>query len=249
MTELYFISDVHLAARLSEAEKKKQRRLLSFLEHIEGRAHTLYILGDLFDFWFEWYHVIPRYWFPVIHRLRRLIESGTPVFLIPGNHDFAAGSYLKNEVGISCVEESYRFTAGEKRFFLAHGDGLARSDRGYRILKRIVRSSLAGFLFRTFIPADLGMQLAKWISRSSREFRQIDRSAWNEEYFAFAREKFAEGYDHVLLGHLHLPVEREVNGKKYINCGDWLSHFSYARFDGRVLGLHSWSRDNETPPD
>jgi UDP-2,3-diacylglucosamine hydrolase len=240
MGSIYFLSDVHLAVHENELETRKRTNLLQFLEGIDGKAESLYILGDLFDFWFEWYHVIPKYWFPVLSALKTLNDHGVKVYLLPGNHDFVTSEYLERNIGIRQLPESHEFVAGGKRFYLAHGDGLAKRDRGYRLLKRIIRSRASIFLFRTFISADLGVQLAKWISRSSRELRQIDRSAWNEEYFDFARSLFSEGIDYVLLGHLHQPLEREENGRKYINCGDWLREYSYARFDGKDLRLYAW---------
>ena len=242
MKSIYFLSDVHLAIHEDELEKQKRERLLHFLGYLveQGETESLYILGDLFDFWFEWYHAIPKYWFPILNALKKLADLGVNVYLIPGNHDFVVSGYLENDIGITRLPEFSQFVAGGKRFYVGHGDGLAKRDGGYRLLKRIIRSPVSIFLFRTFISADLGIQIAKWVSRSSRELRQVDRSAWNEEYFAFAQRKFSEGFDFVLLGHIHQPLEREENGKKYINCGDWLREYTYACFDGINLRLHKW---------
>lgn len=240
MKSIYFISDIHLAFEEDEAELQKRRKLLSFCEHIMDRASALYILGDLFDFWFEWHHVIPKYWFPVLHRFRQMIEAGVEIHFTTGNHDFFTGRYLEKEIGMECHRESAEFSIDGKRFFAAHGDGLAKWDRGYRILKKIIRHRLAIFFYRNFVPADIGMLLAKWTSRSSRKLVKIDRVAWGEEYFQFARQKFAQGYDYVLLGHVHEPLQRDENGHTYINCGDWLQHFTYALYDGRTLSLNKW---------
>ena len=174
---IYFISDVHLAFKENEAEKEKRKKLLDFLETISRDAKALYILGDLFDFWFEWYHVIPKYWFPILFRLRTMVEAGIDIYFITGNHDFHTGRYLEDEIGIQCFDAYREFTVGSKRFFVAHGDGYAKKDRGYRLLKKIIRNRVSKFLYKTFIPADLGMQMAKWTSYSSRKIVRIEKSA------------------------------------------------------------------------
>lgn len=238
--DLFFLSDVHLAAVESEAARLRRTRLVAFLEWLPGRSGGLYILGDLFDFWFEWRHVVPRYWFPVLCALRRLVDSGTPVHFITGNHDFAPGPYLAHEVGLTCHDGACWFETAGRRFFVAHGDGYARRDRAYRLLKRVVRNRLSAALFRTLIPADLGLQLALWTSHASRHARDRDGQVWHQEYMAFARERFAEGIDFVLLGHLHAAGRWVEGGHVYVNCGDWLTGSPYARFDGVDLHLETW---------
>jgi len=241
MKNIYFISDVHLAFHESEHEQLKRERLIAFLEEISQDAGALYLLGDIFDFWFEWYHVIPRYWFPILHQLRKMVDAGIRVHFVTGNHDFYTGRFLEREVGIRCFDENVIFQEGGKQFFAGHGDGYAKNDRGYRFLKRIIRNRFSIFLFKTFVPPDLGMQIAKWTSHSSRKLVKIEKSTWVEEYFQFAREKFSQGFDYVLLGHIHTPVRREEQGKVYVNCGDWMRHFTFAKYDGNDLTVNSWA--------
>jgi UDP-2,3-diacylglucosamine hydrolase len=240
MKSIYFISDVHLAFEEDGEERAKREKLLGFCDFIMEQASALYILGDLFDFWFEWHHVVPGYWFPILHQLRKMVDAGIAVHFTTGNHDFYTGDYLQKEIGLVCHREAVEFSIGGKRFFAAHGDGLAKKDRGYRLVKRIIRHRFSIFCYRNFIPADIGMFMARLTSRSSRKLVKIDRAAWGEEYFQFARQKFREGFDYVLLGHIHQPMHRQEGGKVYVNCGDWLSHFTYARFDGRQLTLNHW---------
>jgi UDP-2,3-diacylglucosamine hydrolase len=242
MNNIYFISDIHLGFKNSEQEQLKRKKLHSFLEHIQEDARELYILGDFFDFWFEWIHVIPKYWFGFLHQLRKMTEAGIKIHLIKGNHDFYLGDYLQKEIGLLCHSDSLEFTADHKHFFVAHGDGLARSDRGYRLLKRIIRNPASIFLFRTLIPADLGVQMAKLTSLSSRRIMSQKKLAWEEEYFKFAETKFQQGFDYVILGHLHIPQIRESGKKTYINCGDWIRSFSYACFDRKTLTLNRWDK-------
>jgi UDP-2,3-diacylglucosamine hydrolase len=239
---IYFLSDAHLAFKENEAEKEKRKKLLEFLVYVRNdeNAAALYLVGDLFDFWFEWYHVIPKYWFPILFQLRQIIESGIEVNFITGNHDFYTGSYLEKEIGIKCFNDHCQFSVNSKRFFVAHGDGYAKKDRGYRLLKKIIRNRLSIFLYKTFISADLGMQIARWFSHSSRKLVTIEKRAWAEEYYTFAQEKFKEGFDYVILGHIHYPMRKKEKMKIYINLGDWIIHFSYAKYDGNTLTLHQW---------
>ena len=241
MKNVYFISDIHLSFNDSVNEQKKLRYLHSFLDNINTDAEALFVLGDLFDFWFEWYHVIPRYWFPVLHHFRNLIDSGVDIHLIKGNHDFYLGNYLQEEVGIHCHDQSYVFSLNDKKIFISHGDGLARKDHGYRILKKIIRNPLSIFLYKTFLSADLGIMLAKWTSRSSRSLMQKKKKYWSDEYFQVARKKFEQGFDFVILGHLHVPEIRKQEPHVYVNLGDWINEFSYALFDGDSLSLHTWN--------
>lgn len=246
---LYFISDAHLGFNETDVEKEKRGRLYDFLDHLEtkGEDTELYLLGDIFDFWFQWYHVIPRYWFPVLHRLRKLVDAGIKVYFITGNHDFYPGTFLEEEVGIECFHESHQFERNGKRFFVAHGDGLAKKDRGYRLLKKIIRNPVSIFLYKTFIPADLGMQFAKWTSQSSRSLVKIEKHSWSEEYYQYARGKFEEGFDYVVMGHIHFPLHREEEGtgKTYVNNGDWMTQFTYAHYNGNKLSLEYWPDKDE----
>jgi len=244
MKNIYFFSDAHLGFKEDECEITKRKKLLAFLDYVKNdeNAGALYVVGDLFDFWFEWYHVIPRYWFPVLYRLRQLKESGVQVNFITGNHDFYFGAYLEKEIGVNCYKEYCELEVGGKRFFVAHGDGYAREDRGYRFLKKIIRNPFSIFLYKTFISADLGMQVARCFSTTSRRLVKIEKHAWAGEYYKFAREKFAEGFDYVVLGHIHFPMREEQDGKVYVNCGDWMVHFTYARYDGNTLTLEQWDK-------
>jgi len=242
MKKIYFISDIHLAFNITEAEQKKRKELFAFLETITKDAKELYILGDLFDFWFEWYHVIPKYWFSIIFHFKQMIKNGITINLIKGNHDFYLGKFLKEEIGINCYGENREFIEKEKRFFVAHGDGYAKKDRAYRLLKKIIRNPVSIFLYKTFISADVGVQLAKWTSYSSRNWVPSKKEVWRDEYYQFAKKKFAQGFDYVILGHLHAPDMKKENHKTYINCGDWIRECSYAVFDGQNLTLKWWNK-------
>ncbi len=238
--KIYFISDIHLKFIKDDAEKVKREKLLGFLKRIQIDADHLYILGDLFDFWYEWRHVVPAYWFDLFYQFKTLIRNGIKISFITGNHDFHTGAYLRDEIGFDCFDEHTTLELdtvnGKKRFFLAHGDGYAKKDRGYRVLKKVIRNRLSIFLFKTFIHPDFGMWIARKTSAASGKHRN-DGPDWRMEYFEFAKRKFDESYDYVVLGHLH-KAERIADGERvYVNCGNWIRSFSYGVFDGQDLLL------------
>lgn len=236
---IYFIADVHLAMEDTLPEIRKRERLIHFMKDIRDDASELYILGDLFDFWFEWYHVVPGYYFSILHHLRMLVDSGVKVTLLAGNHDFYFRDYIQNQVGLHTCTDGLDITRGGKRFYLAHGDGLGRKDTGYKILKKVIRNPLSVFLFKTLLSADVGMALARRVSKTSRRKKSIDRSTWMEEYYMeFAQKQWQQGFDYVLLGHIHFP-QRIVRNRHELVCpGDFITHFSYVKFDGSTLSLH-----------
>ncbi len=240
---IFFISDVHLSFNEDDYEIEKRKKLSAFLDHVMDNGDVLVIGGDLFDFWYEWSHVIPKYWGEVIFKLRSIINSGKRVIFITGNHDFEFGYYLQKEIGMDCFDENCDISVDGKIFFVGHGDGLAKKDIGYRFAKRMIRNRFSKFFFKTFIHPDLGMKIAKLASGSSRKYVKIDKNAWANEYFDFAKNKFKEGYDYVVLGHLHIPMEKVKDGCTYLNTGDWIIHFSYGYYDGKSLKLKYWDKD------
>ena len=241
----YFISDLHLGAREIEDKEKQEKLFGDFLRHIESNASHLFIVGDFFDFWYEYRTVIPKQYFPVLCTLQRFHEKGIQMHYLAGNHDFALGQFFDRYLNIRTYSDDLSITLVGKKFYLFHGDGLEKKDRGYRLLKRILRSRTNQKLFRLIHP-DFGIRLAKLVSGTSRKYNTTDnQSRSEEEYFAFAEERFAEGYDYVIMGHRHNPLVYEKEGKKYVNLGDWIYHYSYAVFDGEDLQLKFWPTDHK----
>jgi len=241
--KIYFLSDLHLKLDKKAATASAKETLLKFLDSIPDDAKEIVLMGDIFDFWYEWVHVIPAYHFDIFFRLKSLLNKGIKVSYLAGNHDFSLGQYLKVEIGINCIDNEYIFESGGKKFFVSHGDGLAKSDGGYRFLKMILRSKVCNFLFRTFIPPDLGICIANFTSKSSRKYRNIDRIKWRDEYFEYASSKLKEGYDFAILGHLHLPEITGTENGTYLNTGDWIEYFSYGLFDGTNLTLERFNEE------
>ncbi len=240
---VYFISDAHLGAEEREKEKLKEEKLLSFLDRIKGDAEFLYILGDMFEFWFEYKDVMPKHHFRVSAKFGDLVDSGIKVIYVVGNHDFWLGDFLSKQIGIEIFKDPIEVTHQGKRIFAAHGDGLAKKDSGYRILKKILRNRLNIFLYRQ-IPPDISYPLAKFVAGKSRVQADRREAGYLEDYKNFAFEKIRQGFDAVILAHTHIPTLENLNddsasptrGGIYLNIGDWFKHFTYGKLaEGEFL--------------
>ena len=233
---VYFISDAHLGAEEQEKEKIKEEKLISFLDRIKGDAEFLYILGDMFEFWFEYKDVMPKDHFRVLAKLRELVDSGVKVIYVVGNHDFWLGDFLSKQIGIRIFKHPVEVTHQGKKIFVAHGDGLAKKDSGYRILKKILRNRLNIFLYRQ-IPPDVSYPLAKFVAGRSRAQADRREAGYLDDYKNFAQEKIRQGFDAVILAHTHIPTLENLSdssadtrrGGTYLNIGDWFKHFTYGK--------------------
>lgn len=240
MKKIFFFSDVHLGLQNSVEEKLKEQRLLKFLSHVEQHGEQLFIMGDLFDYWFEYKYVIPRGYHHVLSKLGSMAEQGIKIHYIAGNHDFWLKDFFPNDLGIPVYKDPFGITLYGKKFFLHHGDGLALNDTGYLILKRILRSPISTFLFSLLHP-DWTAPLARGTSKTSRAYTGNKDYGETDGMIKFSDEKIGEGYDFVVMGHRHKPL-RHVSGKGlYINLGDWLHYNTYAEFDGSTLELKEWN--------
>lgn len=233
----YFVSDFHLGELDPERDRKKYRLFCRFLERIGADLDHLVILGDLFDFWFEYRYLIPKQHLPILFRLRDLVAAGVKVTYVCGNHDFWIGDFMDVELGFGLVRDDFAIASPKGRVLVLHGDGVASSDWKYRILKRVLRNRINVALYR-LLPPSLAYGLARAVSRRSRgHTEKRPKDSFVEEYVDCAKRKFAEGYFAVVCGHIHLPEIRKIGGNYYVNSGDWLTHFSYVRFDGSQFEL------------
>ncbi len=235
---IYFISDAHLGVGTPEEDRQKERLLVSFLEEIRQDAAELFIVGDLFDYWFEYRSVVPKGYVRLLGALAGLIDAGVKVTYLAGNHDFWMRGYLREELGIALHDEPIERIFDDKRFYISHGDGVDPTDRGYRFLKRIFRNKLNIGLFSMLHP-DIATKFARWSSHTSR--KHTSAQPREHRYLAeFAAEKITQGYDVVILGHSHIPALQELGGGTYVNLGDWMQHYTYAVFDGQTVRLQEW---------
>ncbi|HOZ48313.1 MAG TPA: UDP-2,3-diacylglucosamine diphosphatase [Candidatus Hydrogenedentes bacterium] len=243
MTTL-FLSDVHLDVR--PVGQDRTADFVSFLRRIDThRVDRLVILGDLFDFWFEYQHVVFSGYFDVLRGLADLRDAGVALDLVCGNHDFWAGRFLIQQLAFHVHRDGVRLDLGGRRVLALHGDGLNPKDWGYRLYKRIARAPLVVSAFRVLHP-DWAMALAQRVSRTSRVITRADdlsMSAETQALRAFARQTLAQGdADVVVCGHSHYPLYEEYPTPSgtglYINTGDWFLHRSHVEYDGTEFRLH-----------
>lgn len=257
--KIYFASDFHLGIPDHASSLKRERLLVAWLEYIRVDATEIFLMGDVFDFWFEYKTVIPKGFARLFGKLAEITDQGIPVFLFRGNHDIWAFHYFSTELGVQLKREPVIREWNGKRFFLAHGDGLGPGDNGYKFLKKVFEFKPNQWLFNWLHP-DIGTRLALYLSRKSRyaniardkkelqETGKIDLS--DERLFEFSRHHLTENpsIDYFIFGHRHIAITIEINEKAtFVNLGDWITNFSYAEFDGEKLGLFSF-RDGKPAP-
>ncbi|MCP4726627.1 MAG: UDP-2,3-diacylglucosamine diphosphatase [bacterium] len=236
-TKAIFISDIHLGIDGTGEEKEREQRFIRFLKDNLNPGDRLFILGDMFDFWFEYKNAIPKDHLPVLTCLMELTQNEIAIDYIAGNHDFWVGDFFKKELGLRFHPEPVTEKIGDKTFYLLHGDGLKKNDSGYRFLKKVFRNRLNIFLYRWLHP-DIGIPFAKWCSSSSRNHTSKKKYGTDEEYSEFAEKKFSEGVDYVVMGHSHKPgLQIFSDGKILMNTGDWIRNFTYGKLENGQLTL------------
>ncbi|HEX8356668.1 MAG TPA: UDP-2,3-diacylglucosamine diphosphatase [Segetibacter sp.] len=235
--KIYFLSDFHLGAPNHESSLQRERKIVAFLDNIRHRAAAIFIVGDMFDFWFEYKHVTPKGYVRLLGKLAEITDSGIPVHFFVGNHDMWMRGYFEKELNIPVYFEPKDFTLNGKKFFIGHGDGLGPEDHGYKMMKSVFRNPVCQWMFGFLHPA-IGIGLANYFSRSSRKKTgnadDIFLGEEKEWLVIFARQILAkEHYDYFIFGHRHLPLHIKLTDRStYINLGDWIKHFTYAEFDG-----------------
>lgn len=239
---VYFVSDAHLGAEPEPIASTQLERLIALVHRVRQDNGSLIINGDLFDFWYEWKSVIPKKYFKILRALQEATENGTQIHLLAGNHDFRLKGFLESEIGMVTHQDGLALQIATSNVFVFHGDGVLKSDHGYRVLKRILRNRIAQRLFLWLHP-DLGMLLARGTSQQSRNATK-GNPAEDADYREFAEHMLNSGYSGVIMGHAHRPVEEQLAGGTYINLGDWIYHYTYAVHDGSALRLLKWEVTN-----
>lgn len=227
-----FISDVHLGLQSKEIENAKERKLVEFLNFAKSNCSELFIAGDLFDYWFEYRRVYQKGYFRTLTALQDVVEAGVKVHYFIGNHDFFHNGFFEKEIGLTLYQNPSEFRLNNKRFFIGHGDGLVKNDLGYNILKVILRSRFTQFLYSLIHP-DLGVALASYTSKSSRDYTTKKDYGEEDGLFEAAKNKIDEGYDFVLFGHLHRKQFLKYKNGYYINLGSWITEPCYGKFSDK----------------
>jgi UDP-2,3-diacylglucosamine hydrolase len=235
----FFISDAHLGADHDDSPTTREALLHGFLRALPGRARSLYVVGDLFDFWFEYGTAIPRRHFRTVAALDELRRSGVEITLMNGNHDFYLGPFLRDDLGLRTHDGPLGLSLQGHRIWLHHGDGLLGGDLGYKVLKRILRSPVSIALYRWLHP-DLGIPLAHRVSNWSRTSRPDLPIDGDQVWRDVAMPRFAEGYDTVMIGHFHQVFERHEGPRHLFVLGDWIDRFTYVVLEGGTFRMETW---------
>ena len=238
--KIYFASDVHLGLPNYKESLSREKYFVRWLDSIKHDAREIVLLGDIFDFWFEYKRAIPRGFTRFLGKLCELTDSGIPVHFFTGNHDMWIFDYLPRETGIILHKEPIIKEYSGEKFFLAHGDGLGPGDNSYKLLKKIFASKFSQWLFARFHP-NIGIWIANtWSthSRYSRETKPFEGE--DKEWLILYSKKLlkSEDFDFMVYGHRHLPMDLKLNEKtRYINLGDWITNFTYGVFDGEKMEI------------
>ncbi len=248
--KIYFLSDFHLGAPDYDRSLEREKTVVEFLDQIKSDASEIFIVGDIFDFWYEYRKVVPKGYVRLLGKLAELTDLGIQIHFFVGNHDMWMKNYFQKELKIPVYFEPKDFERSGKNFHIAHGDGLGPGDHKYKFIKKIFRSRFCQWLFGIF-PPYIGMSLANYFSRRSRaqtgSTEEVFLGEDKEWLIIYSKEMLKKkDFDFLIFGHRHLPIDfRLNNGSRYINLGDWIHYYTYAQFDGEQMKLKSFKGKDE----
>ena len=243
--KIYFASDNHLGNPDFQASLGREKKFVAWLDEIKSDAGAIFLLGDLFDFWFEYKSVIPKGFARTFGKLAEISDMGIAIHFFVGNHDLWVNDYFKMELNIEVHHNPKEFLISNKKFFIGHGDGLGPKDKSFKLLKKIFTSSFCQFLFRCIHP-DIGIPFGQYMSQKNK-----DKSLKNDLIFNGNDEEWltkycklklkTNHYDYFVFGHRHMPLNIKLSETStYFNLGDWISHFTYCSFDGKEMKLSKY---------
>ena len=233
--KIYFASDQHLGAPTPQASLPREKKFVAWLNVIKEDAGAVFLLGDLFDFWFEYKTVVPKGFVRVLGKLAELKDAGIAIYFFVGNHDLWMRDYFQKELDIPVFHQPQEFDINGKLFLIGHGDGLGPEDHGYKRMKKVFTFPFFKWLFRWLHP-DIGVKLGHYFSVKNKLISGVEDAQFlgeeNEWLAQYCKRKLTEKhYDFFVFGHRHLPLEIELNStSKYINLGDWIQYFTYGEF-------------------
>lgn len=240
--KIYFISDFHLGAPDKEKSLVREKRIVRWLDMVRSDAAEIYLMGDIFDFWFEYRHAVPRGYVRLLGKLAELADSGIKLHYFTGNHDMWVFDYLPSEIGLTIYREPVERVIGKRTFYIGHGDGLGPGDHGYKFIKKVFANKFCQWLFARLHP-NFGIPLALYFSRKSRIATGTADEKFlgeeNEWLIVYSKELLAKKhYDYLIFGHRHLPLDIKLGSEsRYINLGEWINYNTYAVFDGNDISL------------
>ena len=239
--KIYFASDFHLGVPTYEESRKRENKIINWLDSIKKDAQEIYLVGDIFDFWFEYKQAIPKYFTRFLGKIAEITDSGIPVYFFIGNHDMWMFDYLEKEIGVKIIRQTVEKEINGKQFFIAHGDGLGPGDRGYKVIKVIFANKICQWMFARLHP-NFGIGLANYFSRKSRKHSVNEDKFLGEDkewLIQYSKEQLAlKPVNYFIYGHRHYPVEvRLSETSTYYNLGEWISQCNYLVFDGENCEL------------
>lgn len=233
--KVYFASDQHLGAPTAKASLPREKKFVAWLDEVKKDAEVIFLVGDLFDFWFEYKTVVPKGFVRVLGKLVEIRDAGIPIYFFVGNHDLWMRDYFEKELNIPVYYEPQEFEINSKLFLIGHGDGLGPGDKGYKRMKKVFTFPLFQWMFRWMHP-DWGMKLGQYMSVKNKMISGDEDAEFlgneNEWLYQYCQRKLTQKhYDYFVFGHRHLPLDIELNEKsRYINLGDWIQYFTYGKF-------------------
>lgn len=243
--KIYFASDQHFGAPTSEKSKPREKLFITWLDSIKNDAEAIFLLGDLFDFWFEYTKVVPKGFIRVLGKLAELSDSGIKIHFFVGNHDLWMKDYFETELNITIYRKPTEFTFNNKLFLIGHGDGLGPGDKGYKRMKKVFTNPFSNWFYKWLHP-DIGVRLAQYLSVKNKLISGEEDIKFlgeeNEWLVQYCKKKLTQKhYDFFVFGHRHLPLEITISeNSKYINTGDWINHFTYAVFESENLTIKTF---------
>ena len=240
--KIYFASDFHLGVPNYEKSLEREKFIVKWLDEVSLDAQEIYLIGDVFDFWFEYKHAVPKGFIRLLGKIAEIVDSGIPITLFTGNHDVWMFDYLEKELGVTIHRNPITKEYNGKKFYLGHGDGLGPGDYGYKFVKKIFTSPINQWLFARIHP-NFGIGMAHFLSRKSRASNapkdEQFKGEENEWLAVYCKELLQKEYfDYFIFGHRHLPLDIQLDEKsRYINLGEWINYNTYAVFDGENLEL------------
>lgn len=242
---IYFASDFHLGIPDAETSMQREKKIVRWLDSIKNDAADLYLVGDLFDFWFEFKTVVPKGFTRLLGKLAELSDAGVRLHIFHGNHDLWQFGYLEQELGCKVYKGPITISLGNKIFHIAHGDGLGPGQRWFKFILGIYRNYFFQRLFAFFHP-NIGIRIANWFSARSKQHTFTENAEYygdDKEFLMLYAKQFLQSQhvDFFVFGHRHLPMTRPVSGTStYVNLGDWMGYYTYGVFDGEHFSLQTF---------
>lgn len=243
--KVYFASDQHFGAPTPELSFPREQKFVAWLDEVKKDAEAIFLVGDLFDFWFEYKTVVPKGFVRVLGKLAEIRDSGIPIYFFVGNHDLWMEDYFQKELNIPVFYDNQEYTFGDKTFLVGHGDGKGPGDMGYKRMKKVFTNPVSKWLFRWLHP-DIGVGLAQYLSVKNKLISGDEDVTFlgedKEWLILYSKRKLeTKHYNYLVFGHRHLPMKVTVGeNSEYVNLGDWITYFTYGVFDGENFEIKKY---------